>query len=186
MSPHLISAIDKFKSDKTVDTSLSLDDFICSSYVKSPPCSYGANIAERLRTELNLTLDVERVSASLNLGDYKILSKYFEVKVSFLSSRNNSYNITHIRQWQRFNYYLICFIDCENDFTPNYYVIDKHIINKFRLTPMNGTPLSNSGNFNIEMRTTVKNNSEQIRILKNSNLLRDTSLQSLKSFLHSL
>jgi hypothetical protein len=186
MNQYLSLAINKFKSDKTVDMNLSLEDFICSSYVNSPPCSYGTNIAERLRKELNETLTVDRVSPSLNLGDYKVLSKYFEVKVSFLSSRNNSYNITHIRQWQRFNYYLICFIDCENNFTPNYYVIDKHIINKFRLTPMNGTPLSNSGNFNIEMRTTVKNNSEQIRILKNSNLLRDTSLQSLKSFLHNL
>ena len=186
MNQYLSLATNKFKSDKTVDPNLSLDDFICSSYVKSPPCSYGTNIAERLRKELNETLTVDRVSASLNMGDYKVLSKYFEVKVSFLSNRYDTYNITHIRQWQRFNYYLICFIDCENNFTPNYYVIDKHTINKFRLTPMNGTPQSNSGNFNIEMRTTVKNNSEEIRILKNSNLLRDTSLQSLKSFLHSL
>lgn len=179
MSPHLLSAINKFKSDNTVDFNLSLEDFICSSYLKLPPCSYGANIQERLRQELN----VEKVKASFNMGDFKVRDKYFELKVSFLSNKNHSFNITHIRTWQRINYYLICFIDCENNFTPNFYVIDKQSINKFRLTPMNGTPQSNGHNFNIEMRTTVKNKSEQMRILKNANLLRDTSLQSLKSFL---
>lgn len=182
MSPHLNSAINKFKSDKTMDFNLSLEDFICSAYVKLPPCSYGANIQEKLRMEL----DVDKVRASDNSGDFKVRDKYFELKVSFLSSKNHSYNLTHIRTWQRINYYLICFVDCDNNFTPNYYVIDKQSINKFRLTPMNGTPQSNSSNFNIEMRATIKNDSEQLRILKNSNLLRDTSLQSLKSFLRSL
>lgn len=182
MSPHLSSALQKFNSNKEVDYNLSLHDFICDSYVKLQPCSYGAQIQERLRRELS----VDKVHASENIGDFKNKDKYFELKVSFLSSKNYSFSLTHIRPWQHINYYLICFIDCEDNFKPNFYVLDKHTINKFKLTPMNGTPVSNSGNFNIDMRTTIKKDSEQMRILQKSNKLSDTSIDSLKRFLRMM
>lgn len=182
MSPHLLSALDKFKSDRSVDYSLSIEDFICQCYVKLTPNTYGTSIEERLRQELNAT----RVSASLGMGDYEYSRKYLEVKVSFLSSKTNSYCITHIRQWQRFNYYLLCFVDCKDNFKPNYYLLNKHVIHKMKLGYMNGTPDANSDNHNVEFRITINNNSEHMKMIKKSNLLKDTSLDSLKKFLNKL
>jgi hypothetical protein len=182
MSNHLTTAKEKFNMNKTMDYSLSLNDFICSAYVKLNPCSYGSQIQERLRRELN----VDKVKASENVGDFKIKSRYFELKVSFLSNKTPTYNITHIRPWQHINYYLLCFVDCKNDFRPNFYLINKQDINKFKLAPMNGTPQSNSSNFNIELRTTISNDSGDIKVLKRLNLLKDTSLESLKRFISTL
>jgi len=182
MSSYLLSALDKFKSDRSVDYSLSVEDFICQCYVKLAPNTYGTSIQERLRQEL----DVTRVSASLGMGDFEFARKYFELKVSFLSSKTNSYCITHIRQWQRFNYYLLCFVDCEDNFRPNYYLLDKHVVHRMRLGYMNGTPDANSDNHNVELRITIKKDSEDMRIIKKFNLLKDTSLNSLKKYIKSL
>lgn len=182
MNQYLSSAINKFESDRSVDYSLSVEDFVCQCYVKLAPNSYGTSIQERLRQELN----VSRVSASLGMGDFEFARKFFELKVSFLSSKTNTYCITHIRQWQRFNYYLLCFVDCEDNFRPNYYLLDKHVVHKMRLGYMNGTPEANSDNHNVELRITIKNNSEDMRIIKKFNLLKDTSLSSLKKFMKTL
>jgi hypothetical protein len=182
MNQYLSLATNKFKSDRSVNYDLPLEDFICQCYVKLTPNNYGTRVQERLRRELN----VNRVSQRLGMGDFEICRKYFEVKVSYLSSKEDSYYLLHLRPWQRFNYYLLCFVDCENDFKPNFYVIDKHVIHKFKLNNMHGTADANSDNHNVELRISIENNSDSMRILKRSNLLKDTSLQSLKSFIRSL
>jgi hypothetical protein len=55
-----------------------------------------------------------------------------------------------------------------------------------RLGYMNGTPDANSDNHNVELRITIKNNSEDMKIIKKFNLLKDTSLNSLKKYIKSL
>lgn len=182
MNEYLSLARNKFISDKSVNYDLSVEDFICQCYVKLSPNTYGTSIQERLRKELK----VSRVSASLGMGDFEISRKYFELKVSFLSSRTDTYSITHIRPWQRFNFYLLCFVDCENDFTPNFYLLDKHVVHKMRLGYMNGTPEANSHNHNVELRITIKKDSEDMKIIKKFNLLKDTSLGTLSKYIKSL
>ena len=179
MNYHLESALEKFNSNKEMDFSLELNDFICQAYVKLNPNSYGMQIQEKLRQ----TLSVKNVPASLGRGDYEFNNKYAEVKVSFLSGKTDSYNITHLRLWQQINLYLFCFIDCEDNFKPNFYLIDKNIINKLKLGFMNGTPEANLNNQNVELRATVKTDSENMKVIRKFNLLNGTSIESLKDYL---
>ena len=57
-------------------------------------------------------LNVKNVKKSENRGDFSFGTKYGEIKITFLS-QVNCYNITHIRLYQDFDFYLFCFIDCE-------------------------------------------------------------------------
>ena len=181
MSQYLLAALDKYNLDKTVDFSLSMDDFLCQCYALLTPNVYGSRIEDRMIRELGAT----SVKPSLELGDFEYLRKYFEFKVSFLS-RDRSYSITHIRPWQLFNYYLLCFVDCEDNFTAHYYLVDKHVIHKMKLGYMNGTPKSNRDNHNVEMRKTIKKECLEMNVIKKSNLLEGTSLDSVKKFMETL
>lgn len=181
MSSYLLSAIEKFNSDKSVNFDLPMEDFLCQCYITLTPNAYGSKIEDWIIDELNAT----SVKPSLEMGDFEYLRKYFEFKVSFLT-RKNTFNITHIRPWQLFNYYLLCFVDCEDNFKPHYYVLDKHVIHKMKLSYMNGTPKSNRDNHNVEMRKTIKKDSIEMNVIKRSNLLEDTSLDSVKKFMETL
>ena len=178
MSEYLKAANDKFNSDRSVNYFLSFHDFVCQCYVKLTPNSYGTHIEEKLIMELGL----QKISASENKGDFTCCSKYFEFKVSFLSNKTESYSITHIRPWQNLDYYVLCFVDSSKNFTPNFYVLDKSVIGKLKSGYMNGTPESNQNNTNIELRATVKVDSDNMSIIKNDNLLNTTSLESLREF----
>lgn len=182
MSEYLKAANDKFNSDRSVDYFLSFHDFVCQCYVKLTPNSYGTHIEEKLIMDLRL----EKISASENRGDFAWCYKYFEFKVSFLSNKTDSYSITHIRPWQNLDYYVLCFVDCSINFTPNFYVVDKSVIGKLKSGYMNGTPQSNQNNTNIELRATVKVDSDNMSLIKNSNLLNGTSLESLREFFTSM
>jgi len=180
-SYYLELAKQKFNQDKDTNWSANFTDFACECFVKLPPCSYGSRIAEYLRLELG----AEKVSSRLGIGDILVSNTYYEVKVSFLSSISNKWSITHIRPWQKFNNFIFCFIDCENNFVPQFYVINRNSIHKFNTTPMNGTSKSNSENGNIEMRTDIEKGSDSHRQLIKLNLLKNTTLEELRSFINS-
>ena len=182
MSPYLISAKQKRNSDKTVNHELSLIDFLCQCYVNLAPNAYGAQIQKYLETNL----DAINVCASKGRGDFKILKKYFEVKVSYLTQKNDSFNLTHLRTWQNFNYYLCCFIDCDDNFTPHFYVVDRKIVSQMKLNYMNGTPKSNEDNTNVEMRATLTRGKENFRMINKHNLLKVTTYESLKEFVREI
>jgi hypothetical protein len=182
MTIYLQAAKNKFYSDRSVDYNLSFNDFVCECYVKLTPNSYGAHIQNKLIQDLNLI----EVPSSENRGDFSCCDKYCEFKVSFFSNKTETYSITHIRPWQNLDYYLLCFVDCTKNFTPNFYLLDKHIVHRMRLGYMNGTPDANSHNHNVELRITIKKDSEDMKIIKKFNLLKDTSLDTLKKYIKSL
>jgi hypothetical protein len=128
-------------------------------------------------------LDAVYVSASEERGDFMIANKYYEFKVSYLTQKGDSYNITHLRTWQNINRYLFCFVDCDRYFKPNFYVVDKNVINKMKLGFMNGTPHANSNNLNVEMRATVKVGEDNHKTIIKHNLLPDTSFDSLREYM---
>jgi hypothetical protein len=177
-SNYLDLANTKFFQTKEVHWGLTIKEFICECYVKLNPCSYGNRIAEKIR----ISLDVYGVNPRDGIGDISWNDVYYEQKVSFLSNVNNSWSLTHLRPWQKFNYYIFCLIDCEDDFEPNFYVIDKMSINKFNLSAMNGTAASNHNNSNIELRTNILKDSNSHKLLKRMNLLPDTTFNSLREF----
>lgn len=101
--------------------------------------------------------------APKNYGDryaYSPLHKrkiYFEIKTSF-SSDENTYRITHTRSYELFDYFLICLVDQDDQFTPRFYLLPKEFITnnpKFKLGAMNGNADTNELNVNIEMSKTI-------------------------------
>jgi hypothetical protein len=178
-SDYLKFAKNKFNQSKSVDFSISFRDFVCDCYVRLNPCSYGKRIEQKIVRELGLT----PIKANENRGDSKINGEHYEIKVSFLSNLSNAYNVTHLRPWQLINYYLFCLIDCENDFTPMFFVLPKHIVRKLKTNPMNGTESSNENNHNVELRSTIVKGSKEYGYLVKYNLLEDTSINSMKKYL---
>ena len=181
MSNLLELATKKFKENKEVDFNLGLIDFLCYCYLHLKPCCYGAKI----ETKLISLLGISSVAASLDRGD-AFFGKFFaEIKCTFLDKKN-SYNLTHLRKWQNFNFYIFCLIDCENDFNPEFYVLDKKVMDKIKTTAMNGTKESNINNDKVAMRATVKKNGDIHKVLKKKNKLSGTSFSDLKKFTDKL
>ena len=179
MSQYLTAALLKRNKDKSVNYDLKFQDFICQCYVNLNPNSYGTHIQDYISRYAH----GYHISASEEKGDFVVGDYYFEVKASYLSQKNSSYNITHLRTWQQFNYYLCCFIDCDDNFKPYFYLIDKNIVAKMTLSFMNGTPKSNVNNMNVEMRATVKIDSHNHKVLRKHNLLKDTTFESMREFM---
>jgi hypothetical protein len=173
----LALAKNKFNKSKDIDTNQDLMDYILDCYTTLNPCSYGARIQKYVCNRMKL----KTVSPRLNVGDFIYKDTFGEFKMTYLG-QGLEYHITHIRQWQKFKYYLIMFIDCENDFTPEFYFIPKNIINKFKLSNMVGTKEANEDNHNVDLRTTIKKGSKEHKMLAKHNLLKGTSMDDLMTF----
>jgi hypothetical protein len=156
-----------------------LNKFICDC-VGLLPAKYGPMIQNKIIKELG----VIKVKSESERGDFRKNKTFFEFKCSFLS-KGKSYSITNIRNWHNFNFYVLCFIDVSDNFTPRFYVIDKGDITKFKLRGMNGTYESNTKNENVGMRVTIQKNSEEMNLIDSMNKLEDNSFSSLYDFVSS-
>jgi hypothetical protein len=168
--------IKKYPSPKITDH---MYKFICDC-VGLLPASYGPLIQNKVIHDLKAI----GVKSDEERGDFRKNKTYFEFKTSFLS-KGISYSITNIRKWHNFDYYVLCFIDVENNFTPNFYVITKSGIDTFSQRGMNGTVESNMSNTNIGMSVTFNVKSKEFEQFKSMNLLKDTSFDSLFEFVDS-
>ena len=177
---YLQDAKDKRKLNKKIDYNVSLYEFICQCYIKLNPNTYGTYM-ENAITNL---LRAKKMKKGDELGDIAIGGKYYEVKTSYLGQSGDTYTITHIRQWQKFNYYLLCFIDCDNDFTPHFYLLNKNVMDMIKLDNMNGTSNSNIDNTKVEKRVTIKVGTYNHRVIVRNNILKDTTIDSLYDFVN--
>ena len=179
MNRYLRRALEKFKTNKDIDLNLDLIDYICECYTKLNPCSYGSRIENKIKK----ILKVKTVKKGENRGDFSFGTKYGEIKITFLS-QTNCYNITHIRLYQDFDFYLFCFIDCEEMFTPNFYLIPKNIMNKLPLTSMNGTEESNMKNKNVDQRITIKKDSKEHKLIIKHSILKGSTINDLNAYIN--
>jgi hypothetical protein len=177
---YLQEAKDKRKSNKKIDYNVNLYEFICQCYIKLNPNTYGTYMENAIKNLLR----AKKMKKDDELGDISIGGKYYEVKTSYLGQSGDTYTITHIRQWQKFNYYLLCFIDCDNDFTPHFYVLNKNVMDMIKVDNMNGTSKSNIDNAKIEKRVTVKVGSDIYNVIVEHNILKDTTFDSLCDFVN--
>ena len=173
------NAYDRIKNLPSPKMSDKLDKFICDC-VGLLPAKYGPLIENKIIHELK----AKKVKSDKEKGDFRKDKTFFEFKCSFLS-KGKSYSITNIRDWHNFNYYVLCFIDVKNNFTPNFYVINKKDILNFSLRGMNGTVDSNTKNTNVGMRVTIQIGSKEMEKLNDMNLLKDKSFDSLNDFVSS-
>jgi len=171
-------AKEKRNASKDVDYTLPLVQFIAWCYINLTPGSYGLQLQKYI---CHLKLKLKEINKKLGLGDFKFSNTSGEFKVTYLS-KDNFYSFTHLRQWQPYKCYMLCLIDSDNDFTPEFYIITKEDMGKFSLEYMNGTSEENKNQENREQRLSIKKGSEKHKTLKEFNLLNDTSYNSLVKY----
>lgn len=191
---------------------LPIEDFILKMYLNCDPSSYGNQFVKKLLKDnfqkgINLgkltnTSDTADICQTSHLHWYEdyfcldddahtpiplhfndIEKSLYEVKISYLTKANN-YTIRNIRPYQTFDYFLLCFVDCSNNFLPNFFVVTKeYVLNELTLNPMNGTKEANKDNKNIVYGTTLSKNGGSFYLMKNcANLLNGTSYTHLNEF----
>ncbi len=177
---YLEHAKEKRQSSKKVNYNMSIINFICWCYTYLTPARYGYHLQQYF---CHYLLKLRECDKTLGIGDYYFLDDTGEFKSTYLS-QCGFYSLLHLRDWQPFNYYMFCFIDCENDFTPEFYVIKKEDINNLSLEYMNGKKEDNENNFFREKRCSVKKNSNYHSYLKEVNLLNGTTYEDLHSYIN--
>jgi len=111
--------------------------------------------------------------------------KFGEIKTSYLSPSSLTYNIKNLRPWQDIDMYIICFVDCINNFTPEYYVVNpKTLYDNFTLTATNGMKKNNEGNKFTHKSINFKKNSEAHDKLKLFNMASGTTFNDIMDYLN--
>lgn len=179
MEQYVQEAYKRLEGSKSPKFTDCLHKFICDC-AGLIPARYGPLIQNKVIRDLNAI----GVKSDQERGDFRKNKTYFEFKSSFLS-KGHLYSITNIRDWHKFDYYVLCFINVQNNFTPNFYVIKKDDVKKLKLRGMNGTAESNEVNTNVGMRVTLDINSKDFELFESMNLLKDKSFESLNEFIDS-
>lgn len=123
----------------------------------------------------NKKLGLHRLSPGLNAGDAsdtviknRILTPNaitYEYKLS-TTNEAKTLNLRQIRNWQRIDYYIVCYLDYKNPDKSILLKISKHDMAHeiMRLgTPSHGTSNANKNNVNIEYSITVKLDSDTMK-----------------------
>lgn len=166
------------------DDTKNLTEFFAFCYLWYRPNEYGKKIQKKLEEYFGLV----KVSEKDEKGDSFLnfmgkLKLWFEIKVSYLGN-TDSFTVRHIRKWQNFDYYLLCFINPLEDFKVRYVVVTcDDLINNFRCNFVNGTKESNRLNQNVSLGVTIKKDSKDYNLLLALNRLNGTDAIHMFEFL---
>jgi hypothetical protein len=167
-----------------IDYDLSFEDFILKIYINCDSSKYGESFQSYIKK--NFFPKIKTLSKQFERGDLHVnYEKYFEVKISYLN-KNGKYSITHIRNWQRFDYFILCFVD--ENFNSSIYCIPKNVITqneKLNLNSMNGTKSTNLKNIFVSTRVSIKPNHVK-SILSKKSVLKGTTYNDLRNFIYTL
>jgi len=188
MNEELLKAAKKMRETKNLvtyqDYGLPIEDFILKIYLVCTSSKYGQSFQTYIKKKFYPK--IKDVPKSFDRADLHIkYETYFEVKISYLN-KNGGYSITYTRDWQNFDYYILCFVD--GDFNSSFYCVPKNSLIKnenLSFTAMNGTKKSNSKNNKVPKRTLVKLKDTDSFIKENS-ILKGTTYNDLENFIHSL
>ena len=167
------------------DMELPMKDFIPCIYNKCTPNTYGIKFAKKIIKESKGYLS--QTNQSLDVGDFTFYDgthRYGEIKISY-KGLNGKYRITNIRDHQHLDYFILCFVDTDNNFQPKYYVVPKeHVTNGtfFKLSAMNGTYIANMNNEVVPKSLTVSDE-DMDWYFSQKNILNGTTYSKLKSFI---
>lgn len=166
------------------DYKSTMSDFILKIYLNCTPNKYG----EAFQTKLKHTVGTSLKSLPTvgDRGDLHIrLKKFLEAKISY-SGLSNVFSINNIRDWQKIDYYILCFVN--ENFKASYYCVSNDVIINnpdIKLTGMNNTASANKHNKNVGKKATIKP-SDVKRLFEKHNLLSGTSYNHLIKFIKSL
>ena len=209
------NCMEKFNSKNKVDNqdyNLPIDEFLMTLYSSCDPQAYGKQFPKKLLKDVGTKLNLFEMPDKIDEGDLglifptyspwefcegrnintpdgkKNINVYkkitFEAKLSYLN-RKEKYGIRQIRLYQDFDFFILCFVDCKDDFLPQFTCVKQNTIEQlFTLTPMNGTKKANEKNGNVPYSATVSKGSEQMDLLFGEyNLLNGTTYNHLLNFL---
>lgn len=169
---------------KEKDFLLPIQEFLMKSYETCTPNKYGYLFPKKIFKDC--MGKINEMSPLLDRGDLHIRRElFFEAKISY-RGLTGKYNIVNIRPWQKLDYYVLCFVDTQDNFKPRFYCVPKDAVtdnSKINLNGMNNTKEINKHNKYVGMRTTI--DSLDIEwVFKEHNLLKSTSYKSLMSFIN--
>ena len=171
-------------TEKTLN--LPIEEFLQKCYQDCTPGKYGQVFPKKIINDNHQK--IKDVPSTLDRGDLHINYKqFFEAKISF-KNKNGKYSITNIRPWQKLNYFILCFVDADNNCKPSFYCIPKNILTdnpQIHLTGMNNSKSINSYNTYVGMRTSI-NEYDLSWLFKEHNVLKGTTYKHLTSFINSL
>ena len=190
--------INKYLENKRYVVSSNIDipfkEFLIDSYLNHAPASYGKYIQEKIMYDFNVMgLEMKPSPTKDNKGDYKMSIKtglieyWFELKSSYLN-KNGGYSIRNIRPYQSINGgYIICFIDCLNNFSEEIYIVDyKFLKDNFNMSHMNGTKDKHKKNGFKNFSATIIKDSIKHDLLKKSSKLKGNKIEDLYKFLSDI
>ena len=160
-------------------------EFLMECYDNCTSQKYGEVFTKKIK--LDSKGDISELSQKLGRGDLHVdYKKFFECKISF-KNLNGKYSITNIRSWENFDYFILCFVDIEDNFKLRFFCVPQKAITenpRIHLTGMNNQSELNSYNLYVGMRTTVA--PENIDwLFKEHNMLKGSSYRNLLSFIKS-
>jgi hypothetical protein len=161
---------------------LSINDFIISCH-NEIPAKYGKTMVKKIVHDSNNKL--QEIPDSSNRGDCKdFRGFYYEIKTSYLN-KSGRFSIRNIRNWQDFNYFILCLVDIkDDDYRPHFYCLTKNdFINhpSLTFTEQNNTRESNVDNKNVGLSTTFLAGDHSY-LFKKRNLLNGTTYSDLMLF----
>ena len=195
------------KNGSTIpDLDLPFNEFILECYLHSYPCSYGKYVERKFIHDTNKTKSyVKELPPKMNKGDFELyhptyfyhenmgvyfydIEKFsFEVKTSFLG-KDNGYAVRNIKPYQEINGgYIICLIDCDNDFKEEIYVVDFADLKKsFTLTHMDGTADNHSEDGFKNLGLSFKKDSYTHFSLERLSKMSGTSFNDFKEYMNKI
>ena len=162
---------------------LPFKQYVMDAYTHCSPNYYGQLYPKKVARDVRGY--IESVPSSINRGDCHInYATFMEFKISYKSKDGESYSITNIRGWQDFDYFVLCFVDPDNNFKTKTYCVPKSAIlenDAINLTGMNNTADINQENTHVGYRATIK--AENLEwLFEKHNVLKTTNYASLLSF----
>jgi hypothetical protein len=128
---------------------------------------------------------LKEISPTLDKGDGHInFKKFYECKISFRNI-SGKYSITNIRDWQGFDYFILCFVDTDDNFKSYFYCVPKEVITNnqsLKLTGMNNTEEINRMNKYVGKRTSI-DNFDINWLFKDKSVLKGTSYKHLQDYI---
>lgn len=148
-----------------LDLGMNMTKFITEAFYRKVSASTGLQLAKKMILDTKGVL----MPTESDMGDAFSVSRiidlitrilYYEIKTSFLNIDHKNFRIDHIRDYQDFDYFLICFVDKLNKYEGLFYILPMDFICKnpsvFSLSAMNNTKRANMNNINIDKKLVVK------------------------------
>jgi hypothetical protein len=164
---------------------LPIEEFLMECYDRCTPNMYGNAFPKKIVSDSNGK--IRELSPTLDRGDLHLAYRlYFEGKISY-KNISGKYSLTNLRVWQDLDYYIMCFVDTENNFTPHFYCVPPKAI--FENPHIHHTGMNNSMNINkhnVFVPTRVTINSDDLNwLFKKYSVLKGTTYKHLMSFINS-